>query len=57
MDEGMKHDGSIHCDELISFPKSMLTNYMGRLFPEKLHLLGKALKTALLLHERTEIVK
>jgi len=52
MDEGLKHDSSIHCDELISLPKSMLTNYVGRLSPAKLHLLGKALKIALQLHEK-----
>ena len=50
MDEGLKHDSSIHCDELISLPKSMLTNYIGRLSPGKLHLLGKALRIALQLH-------
>jgi len=47
IDEGLKHDSGIHCDELISLPKSMLTNYVGKLSPEKLHLLGKALKIAL----------
>jgi hypothetical protein len=29
----------------------MLTNYIGKLSSEKLHLLGKALKIALQLHE------
>ena len=51
IDEGLKHEISIHCDELISLPKSMLTNYVGKLSPEKLHLLRKALKIALQLHE------
>ncbi|MCJ7809065.1 MAG: type II toxin-antitoxin system PemK/MazF family toxin, partial [Desulfobulbaceae bacterium] len=51
IDEGLKYDSSSHCDELISLPKSMLTNYVGRLSPEKLHLLEKALKIALQLHE------
>ncbi len=51
IDEGLKHESSIHCDELISLPKPMLTNYVGRLSPEKLNLLGKALKIALQLHE------
>jgi mRNA interferase MazF len=50
IDEGLKHDSSIHCDELISLPKSMLTNYVGKLPPEKLHLLDRALKIALQLH-------
>ena len=49
--EGLKHDSGIHCDELISLPKSMLTNYVGKLSAEKLHLLRKALKIALQLHE------
>lgn len=51
IDEGLKHDSSIHCDELVSLPKSMLTNYIGKLPPEKLHLLERALKIALQLHE------
>lgn len=51
IDEGLKHDSSIHCDELISLPKSMLTNYIGNLSPEKLHRLGKTLRIALQLHE------
>ena len=51
IDEGVKHDSSIHCDELISLPKSMLTNYVGKLSPEKLRLLGKALTISLQLHE------
>jgi mRNA interferase MazF len=51
IDEGMKHDSGIHCDELISLPKSMLTNYVGKLPPEKLNLLEKALKIALQLND------
>jgi mRNA interferase MazF len=47
MDEGLKHDSGIHCDELISLPKSMLTNYVGKLPPEKIRLLERALKIAL----------
>ena len=47
IDEGLKHASGIHCDELISLPKSMLTNYVGKLPPEKSHLLEKALKIAL----------
>jgi mRNA interferase MazF len=31
VDEGLKYDSSIHCDELISLPKSLLTNYIGTL--------------------------
>ena len=51
INEGLKHDSGIHCDELISLPKSMLTNYVGKLSAEKLHLFRKALKIALQLHE------
>ncbi|MDY6790215.1 MAG: type II toxin-antitoxin system PemK/MazF family toxin [Thermodesulfobacteriota bacterium] len=51
VDEGLKHDSGIHCDELISLPKSMLTNYIGKLPPHKLHMLDKALKIALQLNE------
>jgi len=29
--EGLKHESSIHCDELVSLPKSALTNFIGTL--------------------------
>ena len=45
--EGLKHDSSIHCDELVSLPKSVLTNYVGALSPEKLEVLNEALLIAL----------
>jgi len=45
--EGLKHDSSIHCDELISIPKSRLTNYIGKLSEEQLLDLDHALKVAL----------
>ena len=47
INEGLKHDSAIHCDELVSLPKSMLTNYVGQLSFQKLRLLEKALKIAL----------
>jgi mRNA interferase MazF len=50
IEEGLKHDSGVHCDELISLPKSMLTNYVGNLTPEKLNLLERALKIALQLN-------
>jgi mRNA interferase MazF len=52
IDEGLKHDSGINCDELISLPKPVLTNYVGKLSSEKLHLLDIALKIALKLHDR-----
>jgi len=45
--EGLKHDSSIYCDELISIPKSSLTNYIGTLSYEKIEDLNHALKVAL----------
>ena len=47
VDEGLKHDSAIHCDELVSLPKSMMTNYIGSLSQKKLQLLESALKIAL----------
>jgi mRNA interferase MazF len=47
VDEGLKHASSIHCDELISLPKSMLTDFVGSLSPTKLDQLNRALIAAL----------
>jgi mRNA interferase MazF len=47
IEEGLKHDSSIHCDELVSLPKSMLTNYVGSLSPKKIDFLNHALRIAL----------
>ena len=51
VDEGLKHDSSVHCDGLVSLPKSLLTNYIGMLSPEKLAVLDYALRMALDLRE------
>jgi len=45
--EGLKHESSVHCDELVSLPKERLSNYIGALSPDKLALLGMALRIAL----------
>jgi mRNA interferase MazF len=45
--EGLKHDSSIHCDELVSLPKSLLSNYVGILPPAKMEALNYALAIAL----------
>ena len=50
INEGLKHDSGIYCDELVSLPKSMLTNYIGTLSAKKLGLLSRALKIALQLN-------
>ena len=47
VNEGMKHESSIHCDELVSLPKSVLTNYVGTLSAEKIEELNEALRIAL----------
>jgi mRNA interferase MazF len=49
IDEGLKHDSSIHCDELVSLPKTMLTDYVGSLSRQKLDELNRALRIALAL--------
>ena len=45
--EGLKQSSSIHCDELVSLPKSRLTHYVGRLREEKIEELNHALLIAL----------
>jgi len=47
VDDGLKHSSSIYCDELVSIPKSKLTDYIGLLSASKLTLLDAALKNAL----------
>ena len=46
-EEGLKHDSSIHCDELLSLAKSSLTNFIGQLPPVRLAALDRALAFAL----------
>ncbi|KAA0252583.1 type II toxin-antitoxin system PemK/MazF family toxin [Acidobacteria bacterium ACD] len=46
VDEGLKHDSSVHRDELMSLPKAVLTNYVGSLSPAKLAALDRALAFA-----------
>ncbi len=45
--EGLKHDSSIHCDELVSLPKSSLTHYVGMPPLSKIEELNRALRIAL----------
>jgi len=46
-DQGLKHESSIHCDELISIPKSSLTDFVGTLPSNKIEALNQALAAAL----------
>jgi mRNA interferase MazF len=41
--EGLKNESSVHCDELVSLPKSALTNYLGSLKAAALRELNGAL--------------
>ncbi len=45
--DGVKRECSAHCDELVSLPKSMLTNFIGALARQKLELLNSSLGVAL----------
>jgi mRNA interferase MazF len=47
VDEGLKHDSSIHCDELVSLPKPALTQCAGTLPPAKIAAVNQALRNAL----------
>ena len=47
IEDGLKHQSYARCDELISIPKAMLTNYIGSLSKSKLSELKKALRIAL----------
>lgn len=49
INEGLKHDSCIFCDEIVSFPKSILTDFIGTLSEEKLEELNEALKIALVI--------
>lgn len=44
---GLKREGAIHCDELISIPKSRLTDLVGALSHARLRELDRALTIAL----------
>jgi len=47
IEEGLKHDSSIHCDELVSLLKSSLTNFIGSLSAQKISAIDQALRIAL----------
>jgi mRNA interferase MazF len=46
-DEGLKHDSAVYCDDLISLPKSLLTDYVGTLSNTKMEEVNAALRIAL----------
>jgi mRNA interferase MazF len=47
IDEGLKHDSAIYCDDLASIPKSKLSDYIGTLSAEKMEAVNDALRIAL----------
>jgi len=47
MDEGLKHDSCIHCDELVSLSKALLTDFIGTMSTQKVRQLDQALRIAL----------
>jgi mRNA interferase MazF len=47
VDEGLKHESALHCDELISLPKAALTDFLGTLSSARLHELELALIASL----------
>ena len=50
-EHGLKHESSIHCDELVSLRKEVLTYYVGRLDNTSMQRLDHALAIALDLDE------
>jgi mRNA interferase MazF len=49
--EGLKHESAVICDALVSIPKTLLTNYVGKLSIQKLRSLSRCLIAALDLEE------
>ena len=47
VDEGLKHESSVHCDELVSLPKTLLTHFVGSLSRARVEQLNEALRVAL----------
>jgi mRNA interferase MazF len=45
--EGLKKESSIHCDELVSLPRAVLTHYVGSLKAPALKELNRALAVSL----------
>ena len=53
VNEGLKHESSIYCDELISLRKELLTDYIGSLEEEKILELNNCLRIALEIEDMT----
>jgi mRNA interferase MazF len=46
-EDGLKHESSVHCDALVSVPKTLLRDFVGSLGPERTRFLDQALRVAL----------
>ena len=46
-EDGLKHDSSVYCDELVSLSRTRLTDFVGSLSSEKVNELNQALRIAL----------
>jgi mRNA interferase MazF len=49
IEDGLKHESSIHCDALVSLPKSLLTDQIATLAAGRVRVLDQALRVALAL--------
>jgi mRNA interferase MazF len=49
--EGLKHESAIHCDNLVSLPKTSLTDFVGSLGLQKEAQLNQALSIALAIED------
>jgi mRNA interferase MazF len=47
VEDGLRHESSVHCDALMSVPKASLTRFVGTLTPSRLPELDAALEVAL----------
>jgi len=43
----LAHESSLHCDEVVSLNKAVLSDYVGTLSPRKVAQLNRALRVAL----------
>jgi mRNA interferase MazF len=48
-EQGLKHESSIHCDALVSLPKTALTDHVATLEAGRVRALDQALRVALAL--------
>jgi mRNA interferase MazF len=51
MEDGLKKESSVHCDELVSLPKFALAHYVGSLKAAALEGLNRALVISLALED------